>query len=335
MDYLNRFTQFFAYRSEHYTLEQYRLWHRRWQVIGGLSLLFLLYVIFVPSAAKPVKNHFAKVVVNLNPASQIVANEQLLRAISTDAAKGIVLFIEEGIYDGHNFATVEALGHLIKQARQIKPVVAFIYGYAHGNNYVIATGAEHIVSQETASIGGLSMTSVHYDASELMKRVGIEVVEQGFGDYKTKPKKDSPNYKKFVAHRTKILESLHKWMVEKVMSNRGFKPEQVSRIIDGQWYLGKRAMGLGLVDQVGDLQVAVGWLRAKLHHESEVDSWQLNNYGDADSSMDSSGYSMFENIWKGQMLSRFYVNMERYLQKQVQSIFAAAWMKFVTTAQYG
>lgn len=314
MDYLKYIQSFFSYDVSRYSLEQYQVWHRRWQVLGILSVAYLFYVFSSVPVVAPV-DHLAKVVVNLNPVAGDYVESQLKRAASDPHARGVILYVQEGIYDGNSFATVEALGNYVAKLKKSKPVVAFIYGYAHANSYVLATSADYIVSQETASLGGLSATSVQYDASELMKRLGVEVVEQGFGDYKTLPKKTDPNYNKFVTHRAKILETLHKWMLDTVTRNRRLGPQQFVQIMDGQWYLGKRALGLGLCDTLGDIDTATSWLNTKLKL-NKADRLIVKDYSTDPKSSDTS-YPQFG--MQANWLAKLFGYAEVYFQKWVQT----------------
>lgn len=310
MDYLKYIQSFFGYDVSRYSLEQYQLWHRRWQVLGILSLVYVVYLLNSAPVIEPV-DHIAKVVVNLNPVAGDYVESQLKRAASDKHAKAVVLYVQEGIYDGNSFATVEALGNYVAKLKKTMPVVSFIYGYAHANSYVLATNADYIVSQETASLGGLSATSVQYDASELMKRLGVEVVEQGFGDYKTMPKKTDPNYGKFVAHRAKILETLHKWMLDTVTRNRRLGPEQFVQIMDGQWYLGKRALSIGLCDSLGDIDTATDWLNTKLKR-GKANKLVVKDYS-MDPKASETSYPQFG--MQANLLSKLFGFAEVYFQK--------------------
>ena len=271
MKYLKSLGSLFDHNVEHYSLAHYKLSYSRWRVVGIVSLFIFLYLVFnTGGSVIPERgDHIARVPVSLNPMRSVKLESQLNQVLRDPKAKGVMLFVEEGIYDGGNYSLVESLGNLIEKIKLSKPVVAFIYGYAQANSYVLASSADYIVSQETASLGGLSATTVSYDASKFLQKVGVEVIEQGFGDYKTRPSKDDPNYAKFMAHRSKVLENLHKWMLDKVVKNRGLGPDRLVKIADGQWYLGKRAITIGLCDTLGDQYTALSWLGLKLGHTKD------------------------------------------------------------------
>ena len=324
MKYLKSLGSFFDHNVEHYTLAQYKLSYSRWRVIGLISLFIFLYLVFSTTGVgmSDRVNHIAKVPVSLNPLRSAKLESQLNNVLRDSKVKGVMLFVEEGIYDGGNFSLVESLGNLIEKIKLTKPVVAFIYGYAQSNSYVLATSADYIVSQETASLGGLSATSISYDTSSLMQKVGIEVIEQGFGDYKTRPSKDDPNYAKFMAHRSKVLETLHKWMLDKVIKNRGLGPDKFVQIADGQWYLGRRAISIGLCDTLGDQHTALDWLGVKLGYTKD-EKLPVIEYSSAEEEQHDTN-PFLGKFLQSSMLKSCKHMFEQYLYKKVTGFVSSA-----------
>jgi len=325
MRYLSALRTRFGHNVTHYSLERYELAHKRWRIFA-LAMLALLFVYLQMQPTVSVDPaHIAKVTVNLNPNQDTTLTKRLESAILNPNARGILLAIEEGIFDGPNFAQVESLNRLLAQAKMRKPVAAFIYGYAHGNNYVIASNAQYIVSQETASIGGLSVSTLQFDSSDLMQRLGVKVVEQGFGRYKTKPDKNDPNYAGFMEHRSKILEDLHSWMVAQVAKNRKLSPERVGKIMDGQWYLGTKAIQLGLCDALGDEKFATQWLQKQVPYDRTQQLLRVEDYSQAQPTGSTSYKDMLSNLWGYQKMQAWYTKVNSSIQTEL-STWLQRWM---------
>ncbi|MEC8064393.1 MAG: S49 family peptidase [Pseudomonadota bacterium] len=265
MEYFKRFKDFFSSQVDNYSLHSYETYYKRWRLTGvGLFILaFLIYSSQAPSENSVLQEHLAKIHVDLNPAIRQTWIHQLEYAIEDPNVKGILLFVDQAIMDGSDFAQTESALQTIFRAKKSKPIVSFIYGYAHGNSYVIASASDYIVAQETSSIGGVSVVTSKFDTSELMKRVGVKVVNRGFGDYKIEPEKSDPNYEKFIQHRLSVYQKMHEWMMDNIIHNRHLDARQAKSIEDGQWYTGNRAKSLALCDEVGDIIQAENWLR---HH---------------------------------------------------------------------
>ena len=263
MGYLNRVKSFFGYTDSYYTLSAYELRYKRWKRLAFalLVIIFLGFLLFPGTDDSSVtRSHYAQINVDLNPSGDISWLSQLEKASRNDSVKGILLFIDQAIVDTNAHAFTEHALQVIDTAKHYKPVVSYIYGYAHGDNYLLATSANYIVTQETASVGGLSSLDTRFDLNPLMKNLGVEVINKGFGDYKVLPEKNSPNYDKFISHRKSLYQKMHQWMIRVVGENRHLKPEALAYVIDGQWYMGSRSVELGLCDQVGDETDALNWL---------------------------------------------------------------------------
>lgn len=228
----------------------------RYRVFRGLGLvllgwLFLSRVWWVP--ASPLESeHFAKIHINMTPTQGDTWVEALQEAVFNPKCKGVLLYIDQAIGDGNEIGKTELGLQLIYRAREQKPVVSYLYGYALGSNYVLASAAEKVVAQETASIAGIGMRTARFDYSRFMESVGIKVVNHGFGKLKTEPKPDDPNYEAFKSHREGVTSQLQNWLLDVVKHNRKLDDRQLKLIDNGQWYLGMRAVNYGLCDEVGD-----------------------------------------------------------------------------------
>ena len=155
------FKSYWQYRKQDFSITAFVARHKRWRLIGGVLLIlaFLTYFFSGTPEESTVEDHIARITVDLSPNAQRGWLTQLNYAMQDDKAKGILLFIDQSIMDGSDFAQTESALHAIYRVRHAKPVASFIYGYAHGNSYVIASSTDYILAQETASIGGISVIS--------------------------------------------------------------------------------------------------------------------------------------------------------------------------------
>jgi protease-4 len=164
---------------------------------------------------------------------------------------------------GHLYEVESAIG-AIARIKGVKPVVSFVYGYALGGNYVLASETDHIVAQQTSTLGGLSIAVSSFDPKPLLGRIGVDIITKGYGDLKVMPEKGAKNYEAYVSHRNSIYESLYKWMLGRVQENRRLSPQSMDKIRKGEWYLGQRAKKYGLCDSTGDFISAVDVVKRKV-----------------------------------------------------------------------
>ena len=273
MNIINSLQSFFGSQVDNYALSVYESYYKRWRIAGlvFLALAFLVYASQPPADNSTFQDHIAKIHLDLNPSVNQSWVNQLDYAVDHPHVKGVLLFVDQSIMDSSDFAETESALHALYRAKKIKPIASFIYGYAHGNSYVLASATDQVVAQETASIGGISVISSKFDMSELMQALGVKVINKGFGDYKIEPEKTDPNYDKFIKHRQNIYKQMHQWMLDNIEHHRHLDSKQLQNIEDGQWYTGGRAKKIGLCDQVGDIEIAENWLRSHAMTNNQAD----------------------------------------------------------------
>lgn len=241
-----------------FSLSAYRRHYRRMKYLGFLAL-FVAFVFYLMSGSGPSElsnAHIARI--DVGYLSQYGGSwiQDLNEAYLNPNAKGVILVMDQSSNSGSDLFDVESGLSYIRRVKQDKPIVGFIYGQALGGMYVLATEADYVVSQRTATLGGLSIAVSSFDPKPLLDKVGVEFVTKGYGDLKVQPDKSDKNYDAYMKHRNSIYKELYQWMLETVAQNRSLSSQNLKRISSGEWYLGDRALSYGLCDAVGDLDFA-------------------------------------------------------------------------------
>jgi len=138
-----------------------------------------------------------------------------------------------------------------------KPTIAWIREYATSGAYWIASSCDEIVADPLSTVGGIGVTSLRPDFSELMKRFGIDIETMTSGIYKglgLPYKKATPEERKLLKRE---LEMIHKSFVEEVTKNRKLDEEKIKEVSSGKVYLGVEAKELGLIDHLGGKEKAI------------------------------------------------------------------------------
>ena len=254
-----------SFRSD-YTLAAFVKYHR-WVSYSGWLVLALTFVGYL-FMSKPNDfrdhDHIARIDIGSLSTYNTTWVDDLRDAVTNDRAKGIVLVIDQAMSSSGHLYEVESAMGAVSRVKGMKPVVSFVYGYALGGNYVLASETDYIVAQKTSTLGGLSIAVSSFDPKPLLERIGVDVITKGYGDLKVMPEKGAKNYDAYVSHRNSIYESLYKWMLKRVQENRRLSPQSVDKIRKGEWYLGERAKNYGLCDRTGDFIVAVDVVKKKL-----------------------------------------------------------------------
>ena len=264
---------FSKFRSD-FRLSAYVKYYRLMRA-AGILLVLLTSLTYCSSGQTNLfqnRDHIARIDIEYLSEHNRHWTEYLRDALENPRAKSIVLVVDQSSGSGLDLFDVEySLGYL-KKAKSVKPVVSFIYGNALGGSYVLASEANYMVSQRTATLGGLSIAVSSFDAKPLLDKIGIDLVTKGYGDLKVQPDKKDKNYATYIQHRSGIYKGLYLWMLDTVINNRSLSKENVGRIASGEWYLGERAVEYGLCDAVGDLEAATQTARklAKVSTQIEM-----------------------------------------------------------------
>ena len=156
-----------------------------------------------------------------------------------------------------------------------KPVVASFGDYAASGGYYIAAGADYIVSQPNTLTGSIGAFMMFPDASILMKdKIGIN-----FDTLKTHPFATSftPFNKLTDAEKNLLQEStmdIYNTFVERVSTGRKLSIDSTKVIAQGRVWTGRKAKEIGLVDEIGDIEVAI----AKAASLAKVESYKTVEY---------------------------------------------------------
>lgn len=259
-----------SFRAD-YSLSGFVKYHRWVRYSGWLVLALTLISYFLVAKQTNTfqsSDHIARIDIGSLSAYNASWVDDLRDAINNDKAKGIVLVIDQAMSSSGHLYEVESAMSLIGRVKNEKPIISFVYGYALGGNYVLASETDYIMAQKTATLGGMSIAISSFDPKPLMQRLGIDVITKGYGDLKVMPDKDSKNYDAYVTHRNAIYESLYKWMLQKVKDNRRLSKVNAAKISKGEWYLGERAKEYQLCDGTGDFIAAVDVIRGRLQNSS-------------------------------------------------------------------
>ena len=138
-----------------------------------------------------------------------------------------------------------------------KPLVAAIRGLGASGAYLAALPARRILANPTAIVGSIGVINATPRLARLLDRVGVGVAEHTAGSLKGMgaPWRDETEPES--AKEQAIVDAIYDAFVERVADARSLDPERVRELATGEVWLGREAVELGLVDEIGDLERAV------------------------------------------------------------------------------
>lgn len=138
-----------------------------------------------------------------------------------------------------------------------KPVIAFVRGTCASGAYLISCPAQRIVAIPHALIGSIGVLSLWPVVSELMERLGVQMEVSKGGKLKDmhafwRAPTDEEREKSQA-----LVDEFHEEFVSTVAEARGLEPDAARALATGEVFWAKRALELGLVDELGDQERAI------------------------------------------------------------------------------
>ena len=138
-----------------------------------------------------------------------------------------------------------------------KPLVAAIRGTGASGAYLAALPARRILANPNAIVGSIGVISAGPRMPRLLERAGVSVSVRKAGRLKDMgvPWRDESDEES--AKEQELVDAIYDAFVARVAAARHMPVERVRELATGEVWLGSRALELGLVDEIGDMERAV------------------------------------------------------------------------------
>ncbi|MCG9756553.1 signal peptide peptidase SppA [Shewanella insulae] len=178
----------------------------------------------------------------------------LRKARFDDKVKAVVLRVDSP--GGSAFASEQIRQEVLALKAANKPVVVSMGTYAASGGYWISASADYIFATPTTLTGSIGIFGLVTTFEDSLAELGIHtdgVSTSGWTAFST-TQGISDELKEIIQRH---IERGYQDFISLVSEERGMKLEEVDKIAQGRVWSGKRALELGLVDELGDLQQAV------------------------------------------------------------------------------
>jgi protease-4 len=165
----------------------------------------------------------------------------------------VVLRIES---PGGSVAAAQEILEAVKRLAKEKPVVASMGSVAASGGYYIACGATKILANPATITGSIGVRMEHVMIGDLLRWAKIDHETLKSGRFKDLAPIDRPMTPQERAIIQDMLVDMHQQFKEAVASARRMDLDQVDKLADGRTYTGRRALELGLIDELGGLAQA-------------------------------------------------------------------------------
>lgn len=146
-----------------------------------------------------------------------------------------------------------------------KHVFAFVEDAAASGGYMIACAADEIFADPCSIVGSIGVVTAGFGFDRAIEKLGIERRVYTAGERKVTLDPFRPTRPEDVERLDQLLKELHTVFVDLVRARRGDAlTESDETLFSGEFWLGTQAVGLGLVDGLGDVR---GILKARYGEE--------------------------------------------------------------------
>lgn len=185
---------------------------------------------------------------------------EALERLEKSSAAAVVVHINS---PGGTTAGSEQLYDALVRLKAKKPMVVVVEGLAASGGYIAALASDHIVAQQSSLVGSIGVLFQIPNVSELLKTVGVKVEEVKSSPLKAAPNGFEPTSPEARAALDSLVRDSYAWFRGLVKDRRGIDDAQLEKVADGRVFTGRQAIGLKLIDALGDEKSAVAWLVAE------------------------------------------------------------------------
>jgi protease-4 len=236
------------------------------RVITIITIIFVLYSIaFFVSRNMESTSLVNKIAIIPIYGEITIGDHEPLYEQQTAASNAIIAYLElaekdssiKGIILEINSpgGAVVASSEVAQKVKEIKkPVVSLIREVGASGAYWIASASDAIVANPLSITGSIGVISTYLEFSELLEKYGIKASTITAGEFKDtgSPFRSLTDEEKVILQNK--INMIHNEFVSSVSENRKI---DVSKYATGMFYLGKEAKDIGLIDYLGDKNLAI------------------------------------------------------------------------------
>lgn len=207
-----------------------------------------------------------------------------------DNVKAVVLRVNS---PGGSANASEQIWHAVKmlQAKGL-PVVVSMGDYAASGGYYISCEADYIYAEPTTLTGSIGIFGTVPNLGKLRDKVGIDI--DGVGTNRHSDMQVNMVYKGMNPEEYRLMQNMvergYDLFTRRCAEGRGMTQDAIKAIGEGRVWLGKDAVNIGLVDELGNIDNAI----SKAAELAELEQYAITYYPEAEDPMETL-LRMFDN----------------------------------------
>jgi protease IV len=196
---------------------------------------------------------------------------QLRKYFEDSDIKAIVLKIDSpGGVSGSSQVIFQEIGSFKKE--HPKPIVTLVENVCASGAYWVASATDHIIASPVAKIGSIGVLIPNFRLKEFIEYYKVHYDAIKAGTYKNvgDPLSDiTPEQK---AHLQELANETYEVFSTSLANRRGkLDYTKLKDWADGKVFIGKKALELGLIDELGTLSTVQAWLKKHAPIEGKIE----------------------------------------------------------------
>jgi protease-4 len=189
------------------------------------------------------------------------------RLTRSSLARAVIVHVDS---PGGTTAGSEQLYDSLSRLRDKKPVVIVVDSLAASGAYITALAGDHIVAQQTSLVGSIGVLFQYPNFAELLDKIGVKVEGVKSSPLKAAPNGFEPTSPEAKAALESIIKDSYAWFKGLVQDRRHLSDSELQTVSDGRVFTGHQAIGLKLVDELGDERAALAWLAKEKNVDAKL-----------------------------------------------------------------
>lgn len=228
--------------------------------LGAIFLLFLIFLLLLSRCSGdfhglPVGERIGVVEINgmLSGSDPVV--RQLVSFKKDDSIKAVILRVDS---PGGAVAPSQEIHDEVIRVAAKKPVVVSMASVAASGGYYVSIPAHRIVANPGTITGSIGVIMQFTNLEELYGKLGLKSLVVKSGEHKDIASPFRPMTSEDRKILQGVIDDVYDQFVSAVAEGRNLSVEKVRNLADGRIFTGRQAKEIGLVDELGGMQDAVG-----------------------------------------------------------------------------
>lgn len=180
--------------------------------------------------------------------------EQLADFHDSGSIKAIVLRIDS---PGGGVGPAQEIHDEVRRIDADKPVVVSMGSVAASGGYYIAAPARRIFANPGTITGSIGVIMEFTNFQELLEKIGLHNQTVKSGKHKDIGSPVRPMTDEDRAILQTLIDDVHSQFIDAIAAGRQLDHQAVRALADGRIFTGRKALELGLVDELGSLEAAI------------------------------------------------------------------------------